>query len=223
MVAANHRVPRRPAPALRLKSVLRAELRELEEGAGRAGGSWRKMRQPGRRGAGGSWRKIHWPERDVGVTDVDAGAHGEQRGGPQELRASREAEGAGGDGHGGNQPDIWNPGDGTRGITVYARGNRIKKSRPPALENGMANTLSHTPLFSPPSSALRGWESTGGAPPLRSVPKAARPACPGIVRRTAPPRISLRYDPGVGKPTLERHKMFGGKARVVMHKLVRAS
>ena len=30
MVAANHRVPRRPAPALRLKSVLRAELRELE-------------------------------------------------------------------------------------------------------------------------------------------------------------------------------------------------
>ena len=30
MVAANHRVPRRLSPALRLKSVLRAELRELE-------------------------------------------------------------------------------------------------------------------------------------------------------------------------------------------------
>ena len=34
MVAANHRVPRRLSPALRLKSVLRAELRELEGEAG---------------------------------------------------------------------------------------------------------------------------------------------------------------------------------------------
>ena len=34
MIAANHRAPRRLSPAVRLKLVLRAELRELEEEAG---------------------------------------------------------------------------------------------------------------------------------------------------------------------------------------------
>ena len=169
------------------------------------------MRQPGRRGAGGSWRKIHWPERDVGVTDVDAGAHGEQRGGPQELRASREAEGAGGEGHGGNQPDIWNPGDGTRGITVYARGNRIKKSRPPALENGMANTLSHTPLFSPPSSALRGWDRPAVRHRFVACPRQRDRPAPGSsggLRHHAFPYGTIR---GLGSPPSNVIRCLGGR------------